>query len=87
MILVDTNVIVALIDERDQLHERAVRDVATVAGTPLGVTSLVLVETCFLAPTWACESLLVQSAPSKPASAPCWNRQLRRLGQSPAMHP
>ena len=47
MILVDTNVLVALVDEKDRLHARAARDLAKLAA-PFGVTSAVLVEACFL---------------------------------------
>lgn len=47
MILVDTNVLVALVDERDSLHARAKRDLRKVRG-PFGVTSVVLSECCFL---------------------------------------
>jgi predicted nucleic acid-binding protein len=39
-----------LIDERDGLHKRASRDLSKIANSPMGVTSLVLGETCFLAP-------------------------------------
>lgn len=47
MILVDTNVLVALVDERDRLHRRAKRDLHKLRG-PFGVTSVVLSEACFL---------------------------------------
>ena len=49
MTLLDTNVLVALVDERDQLHARAKRDLKTVVG-PFGLTSVVLCESCFLLP-------------------------------------
>ena len=49
MILLDTNVLVALVDERDRLHSRAKRDLRKIAG-PFGLTSVVLSETCFLMP-------------------------------------
>lgn len=49
MILLDTNVVVALVDERDQLHARAKRDLRTLSG-PFGLTSVVLSESCFLLP-------------------------------------
>lgn len=47
MILVDTDVLVALVDERDRLHARALRDLGKLKG-PFGVTSAVLSEACFL---------------------------------------
>ncbi|HEX7479629.1 MAG TPA: PIN domain-containing protein [Polyangiales bacterium] len=47
MILIDTNVLVALVDERDRLHKKAVRDLRKHRG-PFGVTSVVLSESCFL---------------------------------------
>jgi predicted nucleic acid-binding protein len=47
MILVDTNVLVALVDERDRLHPRAKRDLRKLRG-PFGVTSAILCECCFL---------------------------------------
>lgn len=47
MILVDTNVLVALADERDGLHARARSDLRKLKG-PFGVTGVVLAETCFL---------------------------------------
>lgn len=47
MILIDTNVIVALVDERDGLRVRAMADLAKLRG-PYGVIDAVLVETHFL---------------------------------------
>jgi predicted nucleic acid-binding protein len=47
MILLDTNVVVALVDERDRLHARARRDLRKLSG-PFAVISVVLSETCFL---------------------------------------
>lgn len=47
MILLDTNVLVALVDERDALHARAKRDLPKLSG-PFAITSVVLSETCFL---------------------------------------
>lgn len=47
MILLDTNVLAALVDERDSLHERAHRDLHKLKG-PFALTSAVLVETCIL---------------------------------------
>lgn len=49
MILVDTNVLVALVDERDRLHARAVRDLDALKG-PFATSSVVLSESCFLLP-------------------------------------
>lgn len=47
MILVDTNVLVALVDERDGLRARALADLGKLKG-PYGVLDAVLVETYFL---------------------------------------
>lgn len=47
MILLDTNVLVALVDERDKLHTRAKRDLRKLKG-PFALTSVVLSEACFL---------------------------------------
>lgn len=47
MILIDTNVLVALVDERDRLHTRATRDLGKLKG-PFGVLGVVLSEACFL---------------------------------------
>lgn len=49
MILVDTNVLVALADERDALHRRAKADLEKLRG-PFALSSVVLAEACFLAP-------------------------------------
>ena len=49
MILVDTNVLVALIDERDRLHAKARRDLRKLKG-PYAIVSAVLSECCFLLP-------------------------------------
>ena len=48
MILVDTNVLVALVDERDALRRRAERDLAKAKGRTLRTTRVVLTETLFL---------------------------------------
>lgn len=50
MILIDTNVLVALVDERDELHRKAKRDLKALRREAMGVTSLVLGEACFLLP-------------------------------------
>lgn len=50
MILVDTNVLVALVDEKDDLHVRAVRDLKRLAGRDLRTVTPVLTEVCFLLP-------------------------------------
>ena len=49
MILIDTNVLVALVDVRDPLRAAALRDLKTIAG-PYAITSVVLSEACFLLP-------------------------------------
>jgi predicted nucleic acid-binding protein len=48
VILLDTNVLVALSDERDALHGSATRDLKTLAKRGLGVTSAVMTESLFL---------------------------------------
>ncbi len=50
MILVDTNIFVALVEERDALHRRAVSDLKKLVGRVLYVTTPVLTETCFALP-------------------------------------
>jgi len=50
MILVDTNVLVALVDERDAIHRLASRDLERHYPLGLGVTSPVLAEALFLLP-------------------------------------
>jgi predicted nucleic acid-binding protein len=47
MILIDTNVLVALVDERDSLRARALTDLGKLRG-PYGILDAVLVETYFL---------------------------------------
>jgi predicted nucleic acid-binding protein len=47
MILIDTNVVVALVDERDGLRNRALADLGKLKG-PFEVLDAVLVETFFL---------------------------------------
>jgi predicted nucleic acid-binding protein len=49
MILIDTNVVVGLVDERDELHSRAKKDIESLVG-PFSVTSVVLAEAHFLMP-------------------------------------
>jgi predicted nucleic acid-binding protein len=48
VILVDTNVLVALVDERDRLHSRAKHDLKVLAKAPFACSTLVLGEACFL---------------------------------------
>src|SRR5207253_2556621 len=50
VILLDTNVLVALTDPRERLHRRAARDLRRLARSPLGVPLPVLTEACFLLP-------------------------------------
>lgn len=77
MILIDTNVLVALVDERDQLHARATRDLSKLTG-PFGVMSAVLSEACFLldqAYLRARLGMLLERLPmvAIEPSAPWWN--------------
>jgi predicted nucleic acid-binding protein len=48
VILIDTNVLVALVDEKDELHQTAKRHLRTLKGSPLVVTWAVLAESYFL---------------------------------------
>ena len=48
MILVDTNVLVALVEERERLHAVAKRDLKRFERRDLGVTTAVLTECAFL---------------------------------------
>jgi predicted nucleic acid-binding protein len=48
MILIDTNVLVALVLQKDELHDRAVRDLGRLARRELFVVPAVLAEACFL---------------------------------------
>jgi predicted nucleic acid-binding protein len=50
VILVDTNVLVGLVDHEDDLHVRASRDLRRLRRGPFGVTSAVLAECVFLLP-------------------------------------
>jgi len=50
LILVDTNVLVALVDERERLHTTAKRDLKRFEKRELGVTTAVLTECAFLLP-------------------------------------
>lgn len=48
MILLDSNVLVGLVDPRERLHQRATRDLRRLVRSPLVVSLPVLTETCFL---------------------------------------
>lgn len=50
MILLDTNVLVALTDPRERLHRGAARDLRRLARLPLAVPHPVVTEACFLLP-------------------------------------
>jgi len=50
VILLDSNVLVALTDPRERLHRRAARDRRRLARSPHAVPLPVLTETCFLLP-------------------------------------
>lgn len=50
MILIDTTPLVALCDPRDDLHRRALRDLARVKLEPVVVCEPILTEACFLLP-------------------------------------
>jgi predicted nucleic acid-binding protein len=48
LIVVDTSVLVGLVDERDALHDRSFDDLRKLTGKQLWVLDSVLTETCFL---------------------------------------
>ena len=50
MILVDSNVLIALVDEHAALRPRATRDLRRARGHTLAVTVAVLAEVCFVLP-------------------------------------
>jgi predicted nucleic acid-binding protein len=50
MILIDTNVLVALADERDGLGPRAAKDLKRLRSGPFAITAPILAEACFLLP-------------------------------------
>ena len=50
MILIDTNVLVALIDERDDLGRRATKDLKRLRDVAFATTAPILGEVCFLLP-------------------------------------
>jgi len=50
VILVDTNVLIALVDRMDKLHGRSVKDLVKLARAELRVTSAVLSECVFALP-------------------------------------
>jgi predicted nucleic acid-binding protein len=50
IVLVDTNVLIALVDSSDDLHARAVKDLAKLKGADLRVSSAVLSEAAFALP-------------------------------------
>ncbi|MGA2498870.1 MAG: PIN domain-containing protein, partial [Tepidisphaeraceae bacterium] len=47
MILVDTNVLIGLVDEEDRLHAQAINDAARLANKGLFLITPVLTEACF----------------------------------------
>ena len=53
MILIDTNVLVALVDDRDPLHARAAEDLRKPKRSQFRVLEAVLSEACFLLPELA----------------------------------
>jgi predicted nucleic acid-binding protein len=54
LILVDTNILVGLVDARDSHHDRAARDLRRTQRVAILVTEAVLSEACFLLPgRWA----------------------------------
>lgn len=72
LILVDTNALVALVDARDALHERARNDLKGLDGSAFATCEAVLSETCFRLPNRTqrerlravLDELMVAAAPS-----------------------
>lgn len=69
-VLVDTNVLIALVDRSDALHARATKDLARLARADLRVSSAALVEATFALPREdqrARLALLLERLPISPA--------------------
>jgi len=82
VILLDTNVLVALVLPKDRLHERAVRDLERLARQELRILPSVMTEVCFLLGDRAqrgrlSELLAVMRA--RPAVEPGWERVFQWL--------
>jgi predicted nucleic acid-binding protein len=86
VILVDSNVFIALVEPRDRLHPHAVADLKRLAGRELLLTSPVLTEVCFALPAAhqrARLSTLIQALDLRPLrvddEGPLWNETLAWL--------
>jgi predicted nucleic acid-binding protein len=87
VILVDTNVLVALVLPKDRLHKRATRDLETLVSRELRVLPSVLAESCFLLGQRgqrARLATLLAALRAQPATEPAWERVfewLERYGE------
>ena len=73
MILIDTNVLVGLVNPRDQHHAHSISDLQRFRGSPMGVVTSVLVESCALLPLRDQRLLLratLEAVPMTPLAAP-----------------
>ncbi|MBV9946076.1 MAG: type II toxin-antitoxin system VapC family toxin [Myxococcales bacterium] len=90
MILLDTNVLVALVLPRDRLHERAARDLERLARRELRVLASVLTEACFLLGERAQRdrlSGLLGAIRARPAVEPAWQAVFEWLARSAEHEP
>ena len=84
MILVDTNVLVALVMPKDRLHERATTDLEKLVSEDLRVLSGVLTEACFLlagSRQRARLADLLTALGARQADEPIWNQVFEWLGR------
>ena len=84
MILIDTNVLVALVLPKDRLHERATRDLEKFVRQELRVLPAVLVEACFLLPRAQQRARLAEllgAVRVRQAHEPSWTLVFQWLGR------
>ncbi len=84
MILLDTNVLVALVLPKDRLHERAASDLERLARQELRVLPSVMTEVCFLLDERAQRgrlSELLTAIRAGPAVEPPWERVFQWLAR------
>lgn len=84
MILVDTNVLVALVLPKDPLHERATRDLERLVRQELRVLPSVLAEACFLLGRREQRARLEELLTAlrvRPAIEPAWERVFEWLAR------
>ena len=84
MILVDTNVLVALVLRKDRLHERATRDLERLAREEFHVMPVVLTEACFILQASAQRARLAEllaGVRARQASEPSWAKVFEWLSR------